>query len=59
MLKAVILLGVKEKTGEVVGLTYQQIKDFGNQITSIATDNIIIAITAESIATNKQVMEIL
>ena len=34
----VILFGVKDKTGEISGLSYQQLQDTGSKLATIATD---------------------
>ena len=35
-----ILFGVKDKTGDIVGLTYEDIQQYSNSISNIATGNI-------------------
>ncbi len=37
----VILLGVRDKTGEIIGLSYDELRDYNNKIGDIATNNII------------------
>ncbi|MDD4115893.1 MAG: putative DNA binding domain-containing protein [Massilibacteroides sp.] len=36
----VILVGVKDKTGEVMGLTYEQLQSYNNRLANIANDKI-------------------
>jgi len=47
-----ILFGVKDKTGDIVGLTYENIQQYSNSISNIATGNIIpgIYITTEVVS---------
>lgn len=48
----IILFGVKDKTGDIVGLTYENIQQYSNIISNIATANIIpgIYITTEVVS---------
>ena len=48
----IILFGVKDKTGDIVGLTYEDIQQYSNSISNIATGNIIpgIYITTEVVS---------
>ena len=36
----IIIFGVKDKTGEIVGLDYAQLQKIGNRIAAIATDSV-------------------
>ncbi len=36
----IILLGVKDKTGEILGLEYAQLQSFNNRLATIANDKI-------------------
>lgn len=53
----VILVGVKDKTGEIIGLTYEQLQSYNNRLANIANDKIkpqifisteVISITSET-----------
>ena len=50
----IIIFGVKDKTGEITGLDYEQLQKIGNRIATIATDSIKpqIFITTESLSVN-------
>ena len=39
-LGGMILLGVRDKTGEIIGLSYEQSQNYSNQIGNIATDKV-------------------
>ena len=36
----VILVGVKDKTGEIIGLSYEQLQSYNNRLANIANDKI-------------------
>lgn len=50
----IIIFGVKDKTGEITGLNYEQLQKIGNRIATIATDSIKpqIFVTTESLSVN-------
>ncbi|MBQ8957055.1 MAG: putative DNA binding domain-containing protein [Bacteroidales bacterium] len=50
----IIIFGVKDKTGEITGLDYEQLQKIGNRIATIATDSIKpqIFVTTESLSVN-------
>lgn len=50
-----ILFGVKDKTGDIVGLTYEEIQQYSTSISNVATGNIIpsIYITTEVVSIDK------
>ena len=50
----IIIFGVKDKTGEITGLDYEQLQKIGNRIATIATDSIKpqIFVTTESLSIN-------
>ncbi|MBA4417124.1 MAG: hypothetical protein C0392_04325 [Syntrophus sp. (in: bacteria)] len=39
-LGGIILLGVKDRTGEIIGLEYTELQRYNNQIGNIATDKV-------------------
>ena len=43
-----ILVGVEDKTGDIIGLTYEQLQETGQLVANIATNNIIPLIYIET-----------
>lgn len=40
-LGGIILIGVKDKTGEIVGLSYEELQEYGSLASNVATNNVV------------------